>query len=382
MLLHHLCLRPRQHYRPPYRDAVLLRQKCIHHPRLVSDHTSNFRESPLHQRHGKNLRQKFQLILSRIDLIDFEENSLFFTSLPSLISLSPLSFFFVFLFVTFVLGFAIVITVIIFPVIVAVVLGFPVVVAVVVRFPVIVGFPVVVAVVLGFPVVVAVVVRFPVIVGFPVVVAVVLGFAVVVAVVVGFAVVFAVIVGFAVVFAVRILPVSVEGSILSVLVEGSVCISIRCFIEIVEFPVVVESWGAVPPLKNDFLVGDVLLLVGFYFIFFLCDPAEKINLEGDGALDDPFDAISNGDDVADLDEVGIIALEESLDRSGFITNNTINHSDFLAGSGIDDPFFDFDNLDNDVVATSPPLQFLDFDEFGFVQEPVLSHKVESIISKI
>ena len=324
--------------------------------------------------------------MSRIDLIDFEENSLFFTSLPSLISLSPLSFFFVFLFVTFVLGFAIVITVIIFPVIVAVVLGFPVVVAVVVRFPVIVGFPVVVAVVLGFPVVVAVVVRFPVIVavvlGFAVIVAVVVGFAVVFAVIVGFAVVFAVIVGFAVVFAVRILPVSVEGSILSVLVEGSVCISIRCFIEIVEFPVVVESWGAVPPLKNDFLVGDVLLLVGFYFIFFLCDPAEKINLEGDGALDDPFDAISNGDDVADLDEVGIIALEESLDRSGFITNNTINHSDFLAGSGIDDPFFDFDNLDNDVVATSPPLQFLDFDEFGFVQEPVLSHKVESIISKI
>jgi hypothetical protein len=61
--------------------------------------------------------------------------------------------------------------------------------------------------------------------------------------------------------------------------------------------------------------GDVifLLLVGVDSdIFFKGDSSEEIDFKGNKILYETFESITNGEDVALLDEFGVVALEESL----------------------------------------------------------------------
>lgn len=62
-------------------------------------------------------------------------------------------------------------------------------------------------------------------------------------------------------------------------------------------------------------IGDV----GFLFfvgvdgdVLFKGDSSEKVDFEGNMILNETFESVTDGEDVALLDEFGVVALEESL----------------------------------------------------------------------
>lgn len=98
---------------------------------------------------------------------------------------------------------------------------------------------------------------------------------------------------------------------------------------------------------------------------FFGDSAEDVEFEGDEIFDKFFESVSDGDDVAFLDVEGVLSFEEGFSNTSFVTDEGINHFDFLAVSGFD--FFGFggDDFDVDIVSASDLFEISDFGEDGF-----------------
>ena len=86
-----------------------------------------------------------------------------------------------------------------------------------------------------------------------------------------------------------------------------------------------------------FSIGDIDSFVGGDVdIFFEGDSAEDVDLDGDVIFDEAFDSISDGDDVALLDEVGCVSFEEGLGGAGLICDDAVNHGYFESFFGFDE----------------------------------------------
>ncbi len=110
---------------------------------------------------------------------------------------------------------------------------------------------------------------------------------------------------------------------------------------------------------------DVVGLVDIDVEGFFGDSAEDVEFEGDEIFDEFFESVSDGDDVAFLDVEGVLSFEEGFGDTGFVTDEGIDHFDFLTVSGFD--FFGFDgyDFDVDVVSASDFFEISDFGEDGF-----------------
>ena len=135
---------------------------------------------------------------------------------------------------------------------------------------------------------------------------------------------------------------------------------------------------SVPPLVLQLVFGvgdiEVLCLSGSDIdVLLKSDPAEEIDLERDLVLDESLEAIPDGDDVALLDDLCDITLEEGFGGSGLVSENAVDHGDLEALFGVDNPGFCGQDLDVDVESASVGLKVLHLDEFGFNQLSFLSH---------
>jgi len=114
-----------------------------------------------------------------------------------------------------------------------------------------------------------------------------------------------------------------------------------------------------------FSIGDIKILscvASDLDVLLECDSAEEVDLEGDFVLDEPLEAIADGDDVALLDELCCVSLEESFGGAGLIGNHAVDHGNLLSLSGLDHFRLSGDNLDVDVEAAALGLKILDFHE--------------------
>ena len=103
------------------------------------------------------------------------------------------------------------------------------------------------------------------------------------------------------------------------------------------------------------------------------DPAEDIDLKGNLVLDESLEAVSDGNDIALLDDLSYVALEEGFGGSGLVGEDAVDHGDLEALFGVDNPGFCGQDLDVDVESATVSLKVLDLDEFGFNQLSFLSH---------
>ena len=197
-----------------------------------------------------------------------------------------------------------------------------------------------------------------------------------------------------------LLPVSIESLLVVSIIQvsGVVVLSIASVVlSITSIPVVppaiispgtvvLPTWPVAlrpPVLSVSPLVLQLVLGVGDIEI--LCfsgsdidvllesDPAEEIDLEGDLVLDESLEAISDGDDVALLDDLCDVALEEGFGGSGLVCEDAVDHGDLETLFGVDNPGFCGNDLDVNVESTSVGLKVLHLDEFGFNQLSFLSH---------
>jgi hypothetical protein len=84
-----------------------------------------------------------------------------------------------------------------------------------------------------------------------------------------------------------------------------------------------------------FLFRDVVGFVNVDIERLFGDSAEDIEFKRDEIFDELFKSVSDGNDVALFDVSGIVTLEESLGDTGLITDDGIDHFDFLSISGFD-----------------------------------------------
>jgi hypothetical protein len=140
----------------------------------------------------------------------------------------------------------------------------------------------------------------------------------------------------------------------------------------------------VPGLHLDFRVGDVGGDGVLDFHIFNGDSTKVVNLKGDMVFDDLLDTVPDGDGGPNFDFLRLVALEETPSGSRLISNEHIDHADFLGMLILSNKLmvFDLDNFNVDIVSAPPLLDILDFNELGLFELSVsrwlLEHRLLNI----
>lgn len=91
------------------------------------------------------------------------------------------------------------------------------------------------------------------------------------------------------------------------------------------------------------------------------------------SLDNFLHTVPDGKNSSFLNKEGIVSLEESVGRSGFVNDNGIDHGDFLAISGLGFSRGSLKNLNVNIVSATSSGQALDLNEMRCSQSGLFSH---------